>query len=173
MKTSKSKLGEKVDINSKGLMVLSAIAVIAIALFISYNQRRLVSYQQYLSNLQKSLQIQKSQEQQLMQVKTLNLSAENKSGESGTATLKEVNGKVVVSLSLTGFPKNVAQPTHIHVGSCPGVGAVKYPLTSVTNGVSETTLNVTMAQLTRELPLAVNVHKSSTQSGVYVSCGQL
>src|SRR5260221_2068043 len=64
-------------------------------------------------------------------VVTVNLDTQNKSGESGTATLQEVDGKVVVTLSLTGFPTGVTQPAHIHVGSCPNPGAVKFPLTSV------------------------------------------
>src|SRR5438105_3098224 len=34
----------------------------------------------------------------------VNLAAENSSGESGTAMLKEESGQVLVTLSLTGFP---------------------------------------------------------------------
>lgn len=101
------------------------------------------------------------------------LSAQNNSNESGTATLKETDRKVVVSLSVTGEPKGAIQPAHIHLGSCPNPGAVKYPLTNVVDGKSETTLNVTMDQLRGELPLAINVHKSAAQSKVYVSCGDL
>ncbi len=104
---------------------------------------------------------------------TVTLAERNDSGESGIATLKEVNGKVVVSLNLTGAPAGVAQPAHIHVGACPEVGAVKYPLTSPTNGVSETTLDVNLAQLRAELPLAINVHKSQAEVKTYVSCGDL
>lgn len=101
------------------------------------------------------------------------LSAQNNSGEAGTATLKETDGKVVVSLSVTGERKGAIQPAHIHLGSCPNPGAIKYPLANVVDGKSETTLNVTMDQLRGELPLAVNVHKSVAQSKVYVSCGNL
>lgn len=104
---------------------------------------------------------------------TVTLSQQNKSGESGTATLAEVDGKVTVTLNLTGAPADVTQPAHIHVGACPDVGAVKYPLTSPVNGVSETVLDVTLDQLRSELPLGVNVHKSAKEVSVYVSCGDL
>lgn len=104
---------------------------------------------------------------------TVVLSEQNGSKESGTATLMEVDGKVKVTLKMTGAPATVAQPAHIHVGACPDVGAVKYPLTSPVDSMSETTLDVTLAQLKSELPLGINVHKSAAETKVYVSCGDL
>lgn len=104
---------------------------------------------------------------------TVNLAEENKSGESGTATLKEENGKTTVTLTLTGFTKDVFQPAHIHVGACPGVGAVKYPLTNVINGSSVTILSITLAELKQNLPLAINVHKSAKEITNYTACGEL
>lgn len=104
---------------------------------------------------------------------TVTLSEQNDSGESGTATLVEVDGKVMVSIKTTGAAAEVAQPAHIHVGECPEVGAVKYPLTNVVNGMSETALDVTLEQLKSELPLGINVHKSAAESKIYTSCGDL
>lgn len=104
---------------------------------------------------------------------TIQLAEENTSGESGTALLREENGKTTVTVSLTGFVPGVVQPAHIHVGACPGVGAVKYPLTSVTDGTSVTELPVTIVQLKSELPLALNVHKSGAEATVYTACGAL
>ena len=101
------------------------------------------------------------------------LTEQNESGETGAATLLEENGKVTVTLAMAGGPGATSQPAHIHVGSCPDVGAVKYPLTNVVNGESTTTLEVTLAQLESELPLGINVHKSAAEAGVYVSCGNL
>ena len=104
----------------------------------------------------------------------INLAAQNNSGISGTATLKQEEGKVKVSLDLSGTPAGVTEPAHIHMGACPNPGAIKYPLSSVVNGKSETTLgNITLARLKTELPLAINVHKSAEEAGVYVSCGDL
>ncbi|KKQ35412.1 MAG: hypothetical protein US50_C0015G0004 [Candidatus Nomurabacteria bacterium GW2011_GWB1_37_5] len=102
------------------------------------------------------------------------LSAQNDSSVSGIATFEEEDGNVDVKLQLTGFPENISEPAHIHLGACPNPDAVKYPLTSVVNGKSETTLTgMTFAQLKTELPLAVNVHKSQDEAGVYVACGDV
>lgn len=109
----------------------------------------------------------------MMAPMSVTLDAQNNSGESGTATLKEENGQTTVTLALIGFTKDVAQPAHIHVGSCPGVGAVKYPLTDVVNGQSVTTISATLSDLKQQLPLAVNVHKSKAAISTYTSCGQL
>lgn len=104
---------------------------------------------------------------------TVVLSEQNKSGQSGTAVLTEKDGNVTVNVSLTPGAKGVAQPAHIHTGACPDVGAVKYPLTNIVDGKSETTLGVTIDTLKAGLPLAINVHKSVPQAKVYVSCGDL
>ncbi|MDP2630800.1 MAG: hypothetical protein Q8P56_05345 [Candidatus Uhrbacteria bacterium] len=104
---------------------------------------------------------------------TVTLSAQNASGESGTATLKEDNGKIKVVLDLTGAPAGVMQPAHVHMGSCANLGAVKYPLTFPTDGKSETILDVKWADLKAGLPLAINVHKSPAEATVYVACGDL
>lgn len=101
------------------------------------------------------------------------LKEQNNSGEMGTATLEESGGKVMVTLSLTGAPAGVTQPAHIHTGTCATIGGVLYPLTFPMDGTSQTTLNVTMAQLRAQMPLALNVHKSQTEAGVYYSCGDL
>jgi len=110
----------------------------------------------------------------MMEKPTIVLAAVNDSGQSGTATLEEANGQVTVTVNLTGVPTDgVAQPAHLHVGACPGVGAVKYPLTSLTNGTSVTVLSVTLDQLKAELPLALNVHKSAAEAKMYTACGAL
>ena len=95
------------------------------------------------------------------------------SDEAGTAILKEENGQVRVTINLLGYTKDVVQPVHIHVGDCPGVGAVKYPLTSVVNGASTTLLSVTLESLKKEMPLAINIHKSATEVSTYTACGPL
>jgi len=106
--------------------------------------------------------------------------AQNGSGLSGTATLSEYNENgnksVKVSLKLetsVAGALDSAKPAHIHLGSCPDVGGVKYPLNSVVNGKSETTLNVSLAELKSGLPLAINVHKSIAEINVYTACANL
>lgn len=103
----------------------------------------------------------------------IELASQNDSGEMGTATLTEMNGQTKVVISLTGVPAGVEQPMHIHAGSCSELGGVNYPLTNVVNGSSETVVDVSLNQLTNELPLAVNVHKSTSEASVYVACGDI
>lgn len=106
-------------------------------------------------------------------VVTISLSSQNNSGISGTASLRELQGKVAVSLNLTGSPANSSHPAHIHAGSCPEPGLVKYPLVNPVNGKSDTILDVSLAQLKTEVPLAINIHASQTDPKTYVSCGNL
>lgn len=110
---------------------------------------------------------------QVMTKKTVNLDEENKSGQSGTALLEEVDGRVKVMIDLTGSKYQAAQPAHIHIGICPGVGAVKYPLTNVVAGKSTTVLTQSMADLAAAGPLAINIHKSGAKASVYTACGAL
>lgn len=107
-----------------------------------------------------------------MQV-TLTLLPQNNSKENGTAIVSEVSGKTEVIVQILNAPKNTPQPAHIHEGSCPIPGAVKYSLQNVIGGISTTTLDVPIDQLLGGLPLAINVHKSSAQAKVYVSCGNI
>lgn len=98
------------------------------------------------------------------------------SGRLGKVTFREVGGKVTVSIAMENKAATAsAEPAHIHVGACPEPGAVKYPLTSVVNGSSETTLpdDVTIESLKAMGPLAVNLHKSATELTKYIACGNL
>lgn len=104
---------------------------------------------------------------------TITLSEQNDSGESGEATLEESAGKVTVALNLTGAPAKISQPAHIHTGTCDKPGSVKYALSFPVNGKSETTLNVSLADLKTQLPLVLNVHESTEKPEVYVACGVL
>jgi hypothetical protein len=108
-----------------------------------------------------------------MQGVLVDLDEQNDSSQSGTARLREEGGKVIVTLDLEGGRFTAPQPAHIHTGACPKPGAVKYPLTNLTNGESETTLDVSLAQLMSELPLAINVHRSAAQQTIYTACGDI
>src|SRR5437660_823126 len=58
------------------------------------------------------------------------MNAQNGSGENGSATLSEVNGKLVVTLNLQNGT-SVSQPAHIHKGTCANLDPTPtYPLNS-------------------------------------------
>lgn len=101
------------------------------------------------------------------------LEAQNKSGQSGSATITNINGKAKVVISVKSGPKDAQQPAHIHLKSCSDIGGIKYSLTSVVNGKSETTVDTSVEALLKALPLAINVHKSAAESSVYVACGDI
>jgi len=103
----------------------------------------------------------------------INLAEQNASGETGTVELEEENGKVTVSINVTGAPKGAIQPAHIHLGACPTPGEIKYPLSNIIDGKSETALDVDMKTLMSQLPLAINLHKSAEEIKSYVSCGNI
>jgi hypothetical protein len=104
--------------------------------------------------------------------KVIMLAEQNESSESGKVTLTEKDGKTMVSIMLDNGPAT-PQPAHIHTGACPTPGAVKYPLTNVVNGKSETTIDETLQDLMTQLPLAINIHKSVAESKTYVACGDI
>src|SRR5437879_3003409 len=81
------------------------------------------------------------QSQGSQNVGIVTMNAQNGSGESGTATLSEENGQLMVTLDLANGPAG-PQPAHIHRGTCATLDPKPlYPLTSVTNGKSVTNLN--------------------------------
>ena len=111
--------------------------------------------------------------QVLTPIKGVNLYGQNNSHEDGVAILTEEGAKVRVRVSVSNSPKDVSQPAHIHLGACPNPGAVKFPLNPVVNGFSETVLDTTFAQMKIVGALALNIHKSDTEAGVYTSCGDV
>ena len=101
------------------------------------------------------------------------LASQSGSGESGRATLEEVDGQIKVTINLTGDPKDVAQPAHLHKGSCAALGEAVYTLIPVENGLSETVLTISRLALEDNLPLALNVHQSADAIDTYVACGDV
>lgn len=156
VKVSK-KTVKKVGDNNQNIIVLGLALVTAIGGYL------------YLKNMAPKEMVEVPQPR----TATVALSAQNKSNQSGAATLKEMEGKVLVTLSVTPGAKGVPQPAHIHLGSCPTPGDVKYPLTSVIDGMSETTVNVTYDELMKGGLMAINIHKSQPQVKTYVVCGDV
>ncbi len=78
----------------------------------------------------------------------------------GLAVLSEENGNTKVALTLA--DTSGTHPAHIHTGTCGSNGPVKYQLSPVVGGKSETVLNgITLASLLSS-PTYVNTHKSTS-----------
>src|SRR5687768_557498 len=104
---------------------------------------------------------------------TIQLMEQNASGQTGTATLTGMDdGKLMVMVQLSNG-STVAQPAHIHAGTCANLDPKPaYPLTSVTNGASDTMVDVSLDTLLAG-QFAINVHKSAAEASIYVACGDI
>ncbi len=101
------------------------------------------------------------------------LTAENGSGESGYALLYPHGARTRVVIHLRGTPKGIAQPDHIHPGTCPNVNPKPaYMLNPVRHGRSVTMIHASLKSLLRN-PMAINVHESRQDLQKYVACGNI
>ena len=101
------------------------------------------------------------------------LGAQNGSGETGTAMLTQAGDDVKVVATMTGGGAT-AQPIHIHQGTCAKLNPKpQYPLTSVEDGKSTTTLKGMKLADLETGDYAINVHKSTTDIATYVACGDI
>jgi Cu/Zn superoxide dismutase len=104
---------------------------------------------------------------------TVPLTPQSNSGESGTATLTEEGSKTKVVIAVNGAPPGVAQPLHVHKGSCANLDPKPaYGLTTLSNGKSETTIDVPLRTL-QTGGFAINGHKSAQEANIYVFCGNI
>ncbi|MCH7970895.1 MAG: hypothetical protein IH960_07620 [Chloroflexi bacterium] len=105
-------------------------------------------------------------------VLTIALGELNSSGQTGTATLVANGASTDVSVIVTPGAAGVSQPIHIHTGSCETLGGVEYPLTSLVDGTSLSSVSVTLESLLAG-EFAVNLHKSGAEASVYHACGNV
>ena len=104
---------------------------------------------------------------------TVPLTPQNGSGESGTATLTEQGAKTKVTVAVNGTPAGVAQPLHVHKGTCQKLDPKpSYGLATLTDGKSETTIDVSLPAL-QAGGFAINGHKSAQEVNTYVFCGNI
>jgi hypothetical protein len=97
--------------------------------------------------------------------------AQNGSGITGGATLVQSGDDVVVVVSSKGGGD--LEPIHIHKGSCSSLGAVAYPLTTLHDGDSVTVVKGVKVSDFLDGQYAINVHKSTSEIGTYVACGDI
>jgi Cu/Zn superoxide dismutase len=99
----------------------------------------------------------------------LQLSEQSGSGQSGTATLTEVDGdrtRIVIELA---NPPQTPQPSHVHPGSCDDLGPPVAGLSNVVDGKAETVVDMTLDEL-RTGKLVVHAHKSAQEYDTSVAC---
>lgn len=105
---------------------------------------------------------------------SVEINQQNGSGQQGKAYIfDDQDNKTHISILVSKESPGAIEPAHIHVGKCPSPGAVKFPLTNVVDGKSETVLDVSLAEFKKMGPMAINVHKSAAQIGTYVACGDV
>lgn len=94
--------------------------------------------------------------------------------EQGVAVLRPVPGGTEVRVRLSGVPRGVTEPLHIHAGRCghinPDPAWALAPLDH--SGRSVTVVPVPLSTL-EATPYAINVHQSAADLAVYVACGNL
>jgi hypothetical protein len=103
----------------------------------------------------------------------LNLYAQNRPGETGTATLDQIPGGVTIVVKMSDG-QNGSQPIHIHTGTCAELNPVpKYALTNILHGSSTTTISgITLGDLL-EGKYVIDVHESSANTERYVACAAI
>jgi hypothetical protein len=104
---------------------------------------------------------------------TVTLSETAGSGQSGTATLTADGEQTRVVVEIDGDPVSASQPAHIHEGTCDDLTPEPaYGLPNVTDGSSETTVDVPLETLTSGT-YAINLHMSDDDLTTYTSCGDI
>ena len=105
--------------------------------------------------------------------KVVQLETLNASGVTGTVTLIDLgDGRTQVDIAVEPAG-NPDMPAHIHPGTCAElIPQPVHPLENVVNGASSTTVSATVAELT-DGGLAVNLHHSNDDLGMYTACAEL
>ena len=104
---------------------------------------------------------------------TIALHEQNGSGENGKAVLTAEGAKTKVVINVEHAPAGVAQPAHIHEGTCSNLDPKPaWKLKPVKGGKSTTVVPVALEKLLHG-KYAINVHKSVKEIKDYVSCGDI
>ncbi|HTE84500.1 MAG TPA: hypothetical protein VK821_07190, partial [Dehalococcoidia bacterium] len=105
---------------------------------------------------------------------TLTLGPGRDATQAGTVTITPQGDTMLIVVNMTEpnpAGNGADQLNHIHMGKCPGVGAVQYPFTNIVNGKSTTTVNASLASVS-DGNHSINVHQGTAApaSGIYTAC---
>lgn len=92
--------------------------------------------------------------------------------QTGWATLTETVDGLHVELEIAPSAP-VAQPAHIHIGTCDQMGAVEYPLENVIAGHSVTEIDGVTIEDIAAGGHAINVHLSFADFKTFTACGNI
>jgi hypothetical protein len=101
------------------------------------------------------------------------LYAQNRPGETGTATFRQVPDGVKVVVTMGGG-QNGTQPVRIHTGTCAKRNPVPtYTLTNIVDGISTTTIpGIKLGDLLKG-NYVIDIHDSSADETKYVACAAI
>ena len=106
------------------------------------------------------------------------LSAQNNSGVTGTASAHSAVAATHVEITIRGSTAGMFHPWHVHHGTCGSGGGIvgaagAYPaLQTNANGGASAAAQLGLA-LNDDARYHVNVHRSSSEMGVIIACGNL
>jgi hypothetical protein len=92
---------------------------------------------------------------------------------SGQATLEQNGVDIHVDLAVDGSSPSDVHPAHIHTGTCATLGAVRFPLTDVENGVSITVLADRFLADVADGRHSIAVHESHAAMQNVIACGDI
>lgn len=101
------------------------------------------------------------------------LYAQNRPGETGTATFQQVPEGVKIVVTMGGG-QNGTQPVRIHTGTCAKRNPVPtYTLTNIVDGISTTTITgIRLGDLLKG-NYVIDIHDSSADETKYVACAAI
>ena len=104
---------------------------------------------------------------------TIRLNQVDGSGVTGTATLRPMDASHVrVTLELVNVPPGDL-PAHIHFDTCANPSSIRYGLSNVVNGKSESEVFASIAYLRRgHGRFSINVHKADPDLPI-IACGDI
>jgi len=103
---------------------------------------------------------------------SVRLTEQGDSGQSGQATITAEGYRTTVVIELSN-QSGVPQPSHIHQGTCDDPNPrPAFALNNVAGGKATTTINASLALL-QVTDYYVNVHKSESEIGIVVACGDI
>lgn len=103
---------------------------------------------------------------------TFSLASIGGSAQDGSVSFIDLGGQTSVVISVGSSDAGLAQPVHIHAGSCATLGSVVFPLSNVVDGRSVTVIDESISNVLKS-GFAVNLHKSADEVSVYTACGDL